>query len=85
MNTYITEAFQNFLTNETVTLTPLCTSGDVVIGGYARGIDITVSSEGRFAQSGGFSVGSQGWTATATSGSSSGARFMVVGARCIAP
>ena len=85
LNTYLTEAFQNFVPNQTVTLTPMCNSGDVVIGGYARGSDITVSSEGRFAQTGGLSVGPQGWTATATSGSGGGPQFMVVGARCMVP
>lgn len=81
---YETTDFLNFLQNQTATLTALCDSGDIVLGGAARGEDITISSEGRYAQSPGiYSIGPQGWTATATSGTNGGAQFMTVHAVCV--
>jgi hypothetical protein len=57
------------LLGETVTVTSLCRSGDVVIGGWVDGQGVTnITGDKRFAEIRFLSEepGLQGWTATAT-------------------
>jgi hypothetical protein len=58
----------NLHAGETLTLTPLCHSGDVVIGGWtnAQGVE-NLTGDKRFAEIGvDGAPARQGWTATAT-------------------
>ena len=69
---------------ETATLTPLCNSLDVVIGGYTQAEVVTnLKGDQRYAEIPGIgpTPGAQGWTATAT-GAGEGA-FMDVTAVCL--
>jgi hypothetical protein len=83
-NTYTVESFQN-LTGGTVTLTALCHSGDVVIGGYtqAEGVQ-NLTGDKRFAEIAGVgpAPAGQGWTATAT-GTGAEISFLDVYAVCL--
>ena len=84
-NTYTVESFRNMFAGETVTLTPLCTMGDVVIGGFTRTYGTTaVSGDTRYAQIApiGPAPVAQGWTATAT-GLTSAPDFLDVFAVCL--
>ena len=83
-NTYTVKSLRNLSFGETVTLTPLCHSGDVVIGGWtsARGVT-NLNGEKRFAEVGLFEApASQGWTATAT-GTAAEVSFLAVFAVCL--
>jgi hypothetical protein len=67
--TYRVQGFENLYPGETVTLTPLCHSGDVVIGGFTRADGVTaLSGDERYAAIApiGPAPAAQGWTATAT-------------------
>jgi hypothetical protein len=69
-DTYTVESFQNLIIEETVTLTPLCHSHDVVIGGYTQAEGVTnLTGDQRYAVIAGSAEeapAAQGWTATAT-------------------
>lgn len=79
---YWVDEFRNYSPSQTATLTALCNAGDIVVGGWARGVGINFSSEGRYRVLGGFSVGEQGWRTTATATSDAGVHFSIVGAVC---
>jgi hypothetical protein len=84
-NTYTVTAFQNLFVGETVTLTPLCTFGDVVIGGYTQTFGTTnLSGDRRFANIApiGPTPVEQGWTATVT-GATDAPDFIFVAAVCL--
>jgi hypothetical protein len=83
--TYQVGSFQNLLVGETVTLTALCVSGDVVIGGYTRADGVmNLSGDVRYAAIAptGPAPVAQGWTATAT-GQTSAPDFLEVCAVCL--
>lgn len=82
---YTVNAVRNLLVGETVTLTPMCNSGDVVIGGYTQAFGTTgFSGDQRFAQIApiGPVPAPQGWTATAT-GLTQAPDFLNVFAVCL--
>jgi Collagen triple helix repeat (20 copies)/IPT/TIG domain len=68
--TYTVESFWNFLPGETKTLTPLCNSGDVVVGGYTQEEGVSnLKGDQRYAEilvGTGEGPAAQGWTATGT-------------------
>ena len=79
------ESFRNLFVGETVTLTPLCNAGDVVIGGYTRTQGTTgLSGDQRFAAIApiGPAPAAQGWTTTVT-GATSAPDFLDVFAVCL--
>jgi hypothetical protein len=83
--TYKVEEFRNLLSGETVTLTPLCHSQDVVIGGFTEVEGVReLSGDRRAAAIGDGEAGpaAQGWTATAT-GNAPAPDFMFVVAVCL--
>jgi hypothetical protein len=83
-NTYKVESFQ-LISGETVTLTPLCHSQDVVIGGWTQAHEVqNLTGDKRFAEIApvGPTPASQGWTATAT-GTAAPDSFLLVVAVCL--
>lgn len=66
-----------------VSLTALCALGDAVVGGWAQGVGIDVTSEGRHRVHGQFGVGEQGWQVTGTATNDGGNHFITVGAVCL--
>ncbi len=84
-DTYTVDSFENLLVGETVTLTALCHSHDVVIGGYTQAEGVTnLKGDQRYAEiiGTGEAPGAQGWTATATGASLEG-DFLDVYAVCL--
>ena len=82
---YTVNAFRNLIVGETVTLTPMCNNGDVVIGGYTQTFGTTgLNGDQRFAQIApiGPVPAAQGWTATAT-GNTAAPDFLNVYAVCL--
>jgi len=82
---YTVNAFRNLIVGETVTLTPMCNNGDVVIGGYTQTFGTTgLNGDQRFAQIApiGPVPAPQGWTATAT-GLTAAPDFLYVFAVCL--
>jgi hypothetical protein len=86
-NTYTVESFNQEPPGNTMTGTPLCHSGDVVIGGWTQAIQTgPVTGDTRFAQiliGVGVGPASQGWTATATGTSGPFAPSLIVVAVCL--
>jgi hypothetical protein len=85
-DTYTVESFENLISGQTATLTPLCHSHDVVIGGYTQAEGVAdLKGDQRFAEiegAGGTPPAPQGWTATAT-GTGSEPDFIDVTAVCL--
>jgi hypothetical protein len=85
-DTYKIERLRLLALDETVTLTPLCNSHDVVIAGYTQAEDVfNLNGDKRFAEiegAGGTPPAPQGWTATATGDGEEGA-FLDVTAVCL--
>jgi hypothetical protein len=82
-NTYtVLSSFLPF-PGQTATVTTLCHSGDVVIGGWTEAENVTnITGDTRFAEIAATHIGGQGWTATAT-GTATEPSFLAVRAVCL--